>query len=620
MPVICHICHREGHKQKFCELYGRWGAGKEEGHILQCPPMPFYSNADFIFLCYANGNNFMPDSCVMTGNDFDKIITNCLSDKSFWSVFDIDKTKGNGHCFIYALDMSLRSQLPSLLSQNYTSLLRLLQDETNQNADMYVTLIGDADKEGMALMMENYVYSKHYKNKYADLLPFIMSNALQLEIIVIEYHDDKVFKKLYHFHPRTSREKRCLPLLLLKCRDHYEACLFIKRTRTSDAYQIISTIPTINDKQTGSSEDVDNVNNVNMINDSCGDEDVDMFSSVRQFRKTYQHKFIFVHVNINSFRYKFAALQEILSKRHVDFLAISESKLDNSFPDSQFQVDGFKIYRHDRSSKSGGLLLYIRENIPHRRLTQYESDCDGIEMICTEIKIGSSKCVMSAIYKRPRVTDAVFMSTMSLMAEKQLNYCEDLIILGDMNCCTRRSDFIKTFCEMYDMKNLIVAPTCLKGPVPTLLDVLLVTKPRRFAGTLNCECILSDFHNFIGAATKKYAPTAEPRKIIYRSYKNFNDLQFIDDVFSAPFHVAKIIDDVDGASWFTSSLLNDIIDYHAPCKTKVVKCESVLYMNSVLRKVLYKRNMARNKSRKYGKRYWEENRTHRNKVVSLRKN
>ena len=110
-----------------------------------------------------------------------------------------------------------------------------------------------------------------------------------------------------------------------------------------------------------------------------------MFSSVRQFRKTCQYNFIFVHVNINSIRYKFAALQEILNKRHVDFLAISESKLDNSFPDSQFQVDGFKIYRHDRSSKSGGLLLYIRENIPHRRLTQYESNCDGIEMICTEI-------------------------------------------------------------------------------------------------------------------------------------------------------------------------------------------------------------------------------------------
>ena len=43
------------------------------------------------------------------------------------------------------------------------------------------------------------------------------------------------------------------------------------------------------------------------------------------------------------------------------------------------------------------------------------------------------------------------------------------------------------------------------------------------------------------------------------------------------------------------------------------------YMNSVLRKALYKRNMARNKFRQYGQKYWEENWTHRHKVVSLRK-
>ena len=149
------------------------------------------------------------------------------------------------------------------------------------------------------------------------------------------------------------------------------------------------------------------------------------------------------------------------------------NKLDNSFPDSQFQVDCFKIYRQGRPSRSVGLLLYIRENIPHSRLTQYESNCDGIEMICIEIKIGSSKCVMSTMYKHVRVSGTVFMSTMSLMADKQLRYCEGLYILGEIYCCPRKSDFIKTFCEMYDMKNLIVAPTCLKRPVPTLLDVIL---------------------------------------------------------------------------------------------------------------------------------------------------
>ena len=109
--------------------------------------------------------------------------------------------------------MSLRSH-QYIVTELYQ--FTTIQDETNQDADIYVTLIGDADKEGMASMMGNYVYSRHYKNKYADLLPFIMSNAPQLEIIVIEYHDGKLFKKLHHFHPRTSREKRYLPLLLLK--------------------------------------------------------------------------------------------------------------------------------------------------------------------------------------------------------------------------------------------------------------------------------------------------------------------------------------------------------------------------------------------------------------------
>ena len=46
-------------------------------------------------------------------------------------------------------------------------------------------------------------------------------------------------------------------------------------------------------------DSVNNVNNDNVKNDSYVDDNIYMFSSVRQFRKIYQHYFIFVHVNIN---------------------------------------------------------------------------------------------------------------------------------------------------------------------------------------------------------------------------------------------------------------------------------------------------------------------------------
>ena len=106
---------------------------------------------------------------------------------------------------------------------------------------------------------------------------------------------------------------------------------------------------------------------------------------------------------------------------------------------------------------------------------------------------------------------------------------------------------------------------------------------------------------------------------IYKSYKNFDDTDFCKTVLSSPFHVGEIFDDVEDMAWFTSKLLSDIIDEYAPMKRKLVKQESVPYMNAQLHKAMYQRNMARNKFRKYGKQYWQENGRQRNLVVSLRK-
>ena len=81
----------------------------------------------------------------------------------------------------------------------------------------------------------------------------------------------------------------------------------------------------------------------------------------------------------------------------------------------------------------------------------------------------------------------------------------------------------------------------------------------------------------------------------------------------------NIFDDADDMAWYTSALLSNIVDSHAPVKSKFVKKQSVPYMNSKLRKALYSQNMARNKFRTFGKKFWEENRRQRNRVVSLRK-
>ena len=80
-----------------------------------------------------------------------------------------------------------------------------------------------------------------------------------------------------------------------------------------------------------------------------------------------------------------------------------------------------------------------------------------------------------------------------------------------------------------------------------------------------------------------------------------------------------IFDDIDDIAWFSSSLIRNVIDAHAPVKSKIITKQSAPYMNSKLRKAQYARNMVRNKFQRFGKAYWEENRRHRNNVVKIGK-
>ena len=58
---------------------------------------------------------------------------------------------------------------------------------------------------------------------------------------------------------------------------------------------------------------------------------------------------------------------------------ISETKLDETFPEGQFLMDGFTPpYRMDRNTNGGGIALYIREDIPSRQIL-FKTDDKDIE-------------------------------------------------------------------------------------------------------------------------------------------------------------------------------------------------------------------------------------------------
>ena len=84
---------------------------------------------------------------------------------------------------------------------------------------------------------------------------------------------------------------------------------------------------------------------------------------MNSLRNDNLNRLSFAHLNINSVRNKFDCLFE-QTRGNVDILLVTEAKIDGSFLQRQFIIDGFSApYRSDRKCLGGGLMLFVREDI-----------------------------------------------------------------------------------------------------------------------------------------------------------------------------------------------------------------------------------------------------------------
>ena len=95
--------------------------------------------------------------------------------------------------------------------------------------------------------------------------------------------------------------------------------------------------------------------NAKFSNEINNDEFLNPLSTIKNLRLSNVNRVVIGNLNINSLPNKFNQLKELVLK-HVDILVLTERKLDDSFPNSQFSVDGSsKPFRIDRSRSGGGV-------------------------------------------------------------------------------------------------------------------------------------------------------------------------------------------------------------------------------------------------------------------------
>ena len=69
-----------------------------------------------------------------------------------------------------------------------------------------------------------------------------------------------------------------------------------------------------------------------------------------------------------------------------DILVVTESKLDHTFPDSQFHIPGYKV---TLNKLGGGIIVFVRDDIPCKKIdVEIPED---IEALFLEINLRQTK-------------------------------------------------------------------------------------------------------------------------------------------------------------------------------------------------------------------------------------
>ena len=121
--------------------------------------------------------------------------------------------------------------------------------------------------------------------------------------------------------------------------------------------------------------------------------------------------------------------------------------------------------------------------------------------------------------------------------------------------------------DIHGYSCLIDKPTRITDHSQTLLDIILTNKPDLFQGCDVFNPELSDHALVYGILKIKATYHPFPSKIItLRNLKGINEEELKYDLYMAPWHVGDIFDSIEDKYSFWDSLLNYVLDEHAPSK------------------------------------------------------
>jgi len=149
----------------------------------------------------------------------------------------------------------------------------------------------------------------------------------------------------------------------------------------------------------------------------------------------------FCHLNIHSLLARgdcgsrLDHLYNFVCDNNYDVIALSETLLSDAINDDEICLEGYEVFRLDRTRHGGGVALYCRTELQCKVMSALH--IDGIEMLWVEVFCNGQAIIFGVCYRPPNQTAierAVFLDGMYVTFDTILRFPNaKFVLLGDFN-------------------------------------------------------------------------------------------------------------------------------------------------------------------------------------------
>ena len=223
-------------------------------------------------------------------------------------------------------------------------------------------------------------------------------------------------------------------------------------------------------------------------------------------------------------------------KTNIHILALNETKIGPTLPDTIFEVYGYKLIKKDRSPRGGGIAFYVRDSLNF--ILRQDLPTHSLELACIKIRPQRSRPFIIISWYRPLNSHVSCFE----MLENVLSFLDkegkEIILLGDTNCnlspeTSEKDSNAKNLHSIYNhfnFKQIINEPTREYLLSRTVIDHIATNLQRNILPSGVIKVSMSDHYMVYCVRKFNGSLTRDHKAIKTRNMKNVSRSAFLADV------------------------------------------------------------------------------------------